>query len=184
LPLPGRILGRGQPKAVMIPAEVVGTPERIHPSGQHRFFVSKGASSALPSGARALTKVALSRSIEAVLNHGSARGFEHPGNGLGGPTHHPVHDLDHPPPSIALDDLADKQSGFRDKPRPPATPRTHRVTEYPQKGGDVARQAIHADQDSEAPCTRTDLLNQRNDQGTVAVRADHPHLTTGATALP
>jgi hypothetical protein len=50
----------------MIPAEVVGTPERIHPGGQHRFFVSKGASSAR-QGRQGAHKGGIEPSIEAVL---------------------------------------------------------------------------------------------------------------------
>src|ERR671922_1770582 len=46
LPLPGCILGCCQPKAVMSPAEVVGTSHEIHPGGQHRLGVGQGASSA------------------------------------------------------------------------------------------------------------------------------------------
>jgi hypothetical protein len=87
----------------MVPAEGVGPPERIPPGGQHRFFGGKGASSA-----RQRRQGAHKGGIEPLdrggSENGSARGVEHPGDGLGGPAHHPVYDLDHPPPGIALDD--------------------------------------------------------------------------------
>jgi hypothetical protein len=52
----------------MIPAEVVGTPERIHPSGQHRFCVDDGAPSARQGRQGAHSSGCVESAIRRVIN--------------------------------------------------------------------------------------------------------------------
>jgi hypothetical protein len=90
----------------MIPAEVVGTPHQIHPSGQHRFFVGKGASSAHQRSQCAAKGGIESLNVGGIDTGATARFGQHGGDGLGSAARYTMRHPDDPSPGIALDDLA------------------------------------------------------------------------------
>ena len=78
------------------------------------------------------------------------------GDRLGRPQHHPPGHVHQPTAAVMLDHLAQQQPGDRRQPRPASPAGPHRVAEDPGEGGDVARQAIDADQEAQAPCGTPD----------------------------
>src|SRR5918995_3766107 len=73
-----------------------------------------------------------------------------------------------------LDDLGELEAIRQDQPRTTAPPGPDRLAEDLQEGGDVAGQAVDADQDGRGQGAGPDSLDQPGDQGQITLTTDYP----------
>src|SRR5512135_1171520 len=174
LPLAPQLRVGGDPEAVVDPAEVVRTPDQVHPRSQR-----VRSSGDRPATAGQLTKGTAERRVEPLdvrrVNPRPGPGRrEHRGDGLGGPPDYPAGDGDEASSGVVLDHLAQEQPGRGHQPWPARTAGAHRVAEDSGEGGHVAGQPIDTDQEGQVAGGPTDHPHDGQDQGQVTVEADHP----------
>jgi hypothetical protein len=90
---------------------------------------------------------------------------EGPGDRLGRPQHHPAGDIHQGTVAVRLDHPAQQQPGDGHQLRPASPAGPLRVAGHPGESGDVARQAIDADQGAQAPRGATDHAHDSHGQG-------------------
>ena len=86
----------------------------------------------------------------------------------------PAGDADDVPFGGVLDDLGQLEPGGQHQPGPTAPPGPDRLAKDPREGGDVAGEAIDADQDGPGHGAGQNPLNQPGDQEEITVPTDHP----------
>ena len=173
-PLPRRVVGSELAQAVVRPAEVVGGADQPHAGGEGRRRVGDR-----PPPAGQWHEVGAEGGVEPLDVGGVDDGA---GGGRGqdrldavqGATHDPARDPDDVPLGGVLDDLGELEPVRQDQARTPAPPGADRLPEGFQEGGDVAGQAVDADQGSRGRRAGSDSLDQPGDQGQVPLTADHP----------
>ena len=91
-----------------------------------------------------------------------------------GPAHDPASDPDDVPLGGMLDDLGKLERIGQHQRWPTPSPGADRPAKDPEEGGDVAGQAVDADQDGRRRRAGPDPPHQSGDQGQITLATDHP----------
>ena len=168
-PLPRGVVGSELAQAVVGPAEVVGGADQPHAGDEGRLGASDRPA---PSGER--REVGAEGGVEALdvggVDDGAGGGRRQDRLDAGqGAANDPAGDADDVPLGRVLDDLGELEPVGQDQPRTTAPPGEIGWRKTFEEGGDVAGQAVDADQDGRGRRAGPDPLDQPGDQGQITL---------------